>query len=176
MRRSLTMGIVILAILPRAVAARPSQKQLDAMASSGAIEENAPVKTSVEITIDAPRDRVWNLLTDVKDWPSWEHDVSSAKISGLPTSGTAFVWKTSGTNIQSRLALVVPESAFAWTGKAYGIHVIHQWKLQQLPGDRTLVQTEESADGPLVTVFYSSKKLEASDQRWLNDLKLAAER
>ncbi len=176
MRSLLTMGILILAMLPRAFAGRPSQKLLDEMASSGAIQENAPVKTSLEITIDAPRERVWNLLTDVKDWPSWEHDVTGTKISGLPTSGTAFVWTTSGANIQSRLALVVPENAFAWTGKSYGIHVIQQWKLQQLPGDRTLVRTEESADGPLITVFYSSKKLEASDQRWLNDLKKASER
>jgi len=38
-----------------------------------------------------------------------------------------------------------------------------------------LVKTEESMNGFLLSLFYSSKKLEQSDQRWLDRLKLAAE-
>jgi hypothetical protein len=38
-----------------------------------------------------------------------------------------------------------------------------------------MVKTDESMHGFLLTLFYSSKKLEETDQRWLDRLKLAAE-
>jgi hypothetical protein len=39
-----------------------------------------------------------------------------------------------------------------------------------------MVQTEESMSGFLLTLFYSSKELQAIDQTWLDRLKLEAER
>jgi hypothetical protein len=147
---------------------------LDQLARSGNIDESAPVRVSLEITINAAPEKVWGLLTDVKSWPRWQRDISKANISGALQSGTAFSW-TAGVNIQSRIALVQPLEQFAWTGTAYKAKAIHVWKLQRLPGDRTLVKTNESMEGFLLTLFYSSSKLKESDQRWLNYLKSAAE-
>jgi len=145
------------------------------LARSGRIRENAPVKASLEITIHAPVEKVWGLLTDVTNWPKWQPDISSTQIAGPLEYGTAFSWTIGGTRIESQIALVRPYEQFAWTGRAYMARAIHVWKLQRVSGDQTLVKTEESMNGFLLSLFYSSKKLEQSDQRWLDRLKLAAE-
>jgi uncharacterized protein YndB with AHSA1/START domain len=168
----ISISVVILLVI---LAANPSEEQADQLARSGKIQENAPVKASIEITVNASPERVWGLLTDVKNWPRWQHDITSAEISGPLESGTTFSWKTGGPAIQSRIALVQPGEQFGWTGKAYGARAIHLWKLKRLPDGHTVVKTEESMNGFLLTLFFSSKKLEESDQRWLDNLKSAAE-
>jgi uncharacterized protein YndB with AHSA1/START domain len=145
------------------------------LAGEGKIRQDASVKTSVEITIHAPAERVWRVLTDVNDWPKWQPDISATDIHGPLEAGTTFSWTTGGTHIKSRIALVEPDAQFAWTGKAYRVQAIHVWKLQRLSDDRTLVKTEESMNGFLLTLFYSSKKLEETDRRWLDRLKAASE-
>jgi uncharacterized protein YndB with AHSA1/START domain len=152
--------------------ARISDEEL---ARSGKIREDAPVKASVEINIHAPVEKVWLLLTDVTNWPKWQPDISVARIAGPLEAGTAFSWTTGSTRIESRIALVEPYEQFAWTGRAHWVKAIHVWKLQRLSSDETLVRTSESMHGFILTLFYSSKKLEQADQRWLDRLKLAAE-
>ena len=147
----------------------------DELARSGQICENAPVKASLEITIHAPVEKVWLLLTDVANWPKWQPDISATRMAGPLESGTAFSWTTGGTRIESRITLVQPYEQFAWTGRVHWVKAIHVWRLRRLSDDQTLVKTEESMDGFLLTLFYSSKKLEQTDQRWLDRLKLAAE-
>jgi len=155
------------------LAAGASNEQL---AREGKIRESASVKASVEIAIHASAEKVWRVLTDVNDWPKWQPDISATDIHGPLEAGTRFSWTTGGTRIESRIALVEPTAQFAWTGKAFGAKAIHVWKLQRLSGDQTLVKTDESMDGFLLKIFYSSKKLAESDRRWLDRLKAASER
>src|SRR5580704_481071 len=130
----------------------------DQLAHSGKIREDAPVKASLEITIHAPVEKVWLLLTDVRGWPKWQTDISTAEIAGPLQAGSSFSWTTGGTHIQSRVALVQPYDQFAWTGKAFGATAIHVWKLSRLADGRTIVRTDESMRGFLLALFYSSKK------------------
>ena len=154
------------------LAATASNEQL---AREGKTRQDASVKASVEITIHAPAEKVWRVLTDVNHWPKWQPDISAAEIHGPLEAGATFSWTTGGTRIESRIALVKPYEQFAWTGKAYTAHAIHVWKLQQRPDGQTSVQTDESMDGFLLRVFFSSKKLEETDRRWLDRLKAASE-
>lgn len=147
----------------------------DELARSGKIRENAPVKVSLEIAVHAPIEKVWLLLTDVRGWPKWQTDISTAEMTGPLQAGTAFSWTTGGTHIKSRLALVQPYNQFAWTGAASGATAIHVWKLSRVADNQTMVRTDESMRGFLLSLFYSSKKLEETDRRWLDCLKLAAE-
>jgi uncharacterized protein YndB with AHSA1/START domain len=147
----------------------------DELARSGKVREDAPVKASLEITVHAPIEKVWLLLTNVRGWPKWQTDISTAEMTGPLQAGTAFSWTTGGTHIKSRLALVQPYNQFAWTGAALGATAIHVWKLSRLADNQTIVKTDESMHGFLLTLFYSSKKLEETDQRWLDRLKVAAE-
>lgn len=152
-----------------------SNDRLIQLAQEGKIQENAPVKASSQITIIAKPERVWALLTDVNDWPKWQSDITKAEMRGPLQPGTEFTW-TSGAQIRSRLALVQAPQMLAWTGQAYQAKAIHVWRLESAPNGQTLVSTSESMDGFMLSVFYSSKKLKGSQERWLKGLKVAAER
>jgi hypothetical protein len=149
---------------------------LDLLASNGTTQIDAPIKTSLEIVIQAPVEKVWSLLTTVDEWPQWQTAIKEAHIDGPVANGTTFVWSTGSMHIHSKLALVTPEAQLAWTGKAFSATAIHVWKLERLPGDRTRVTTVESMSGFLVSFFYSSRDLQVSDQFWLDRLKQEAER
>jgi uncharacterized protein YndB with AHSA1/START domain len=149
---------------------------LESLARAGAIESDAPIRASVEIVIQAPAEKVWSILTAVNNWPKWQKDIKEAEMIGPFASGTRFTWSSGGTRIQSKLALVEPYKEIAWTGTALNARAVHVWKLERLPGNKTLVQTEESMSGFLLTLFYSSKELQTIDQAWLDRLKREAER
>ena len=158
------------------IAMLSSQSHLDQLARSGVIDEKAPVKAHLAITINAPAEKVWGLLADLKNWPKWQPDISDVELSGPVQSGSSFSWSTGGSEIHSKIAVVRPQERLVWTGTAYGAKAIHAWTLERLPGGRTLVKTDESMNGFLLSFFYSSEKLKEGDQRWLDDLKQAAER
>jgi uncharacterized protein YndB with AHSA1/START domain len=149
---------------------------LDHLAASGQIQPDAPVKASLHLAIDAPPERIWSLLTHVSDWPRWHAAIKQVQLNGPVAPGTAFTWTLGSTGIHSRIALVSPNAAFAWTGSAYMAKAIHVWKLQPLSNGRTLVAVDESMDGFLLKHFYSSDELRAADKSWLDDLKRAAEK
>jgi hypothetical protein len=149
---------------------------LESLARAGAIESDAPIKASVEIVIQAPAEKVWTILTAVNNWPEWQSDIEEAEMIGPLERGTTFTWSSGGTRIQSKIALVDPYKEIAWTGTALNATAVHVWKLERLPGNKTMVQTEESMSGFLLTFFYSSKELQATDRTWLDRLKREAER
>ena len=177
MRRWLTIMIVTSALALLSVRALHGRGEaLEALARSGTIQSDAPIKASVEIVIQAPVKKVWNLLISVNDWPKWQTAIKEAHIDGPVASGTTFTWSTGAADIHSKLALVTPQQQIAWTGSALNGHAVHVWKLERLPGNATRVITNESMSGFLLTRFYSSEELESSDRFWLDRLKHEAER
>lgn len=147
--------------------------RFERLASSGEIENNAPVRASSEIAIHASPVKVWHVLSDIDRWPTWQPNISVAKINGSLQTGTTFSFTYGGSKIESRIALVRPDKQLGWTGTTFGATAIHVWNLQPLPGGGTLVKTEESLDGLLLRLklFYSSKDLAKSHQLWLEALK-----
>ncbi len=164
--------IAVLLLLPIAQA----QDRLNRLAHGGQIDESAPVKAHSEIVIDAPPERGWHVLIGVKDWPQWQKNVESADIAGPVAPGTPFTWKTGGAEIHSQITVARPMEQFVWTGVAFNAHAILVWNLQRLPDGRTQVKTSESMSGFMLTLFYSSKQLEATHHDWLTSLKLTAEK
>ncbi len=153
-----------------------SQEKLQPLAAQGQIQDDAPVKASSEIAIQASPETVWKILTGIDEWPEWQSTVSSARMDGPLQPGTTFVWKSGSAAIQSRLALVQRNQQIGWTGTAYKAHAIHLWSLQPLPNGGTLVKTKESMDGFMLSFFYSSKDLATSLDVWLQALKHRAEK
>jgi len=147
----------------------------DNLAAQGMINERAPVKTRVQIIIQAPAARIWGLLTNIKGWATWQPDISEVAIQAAPAVTVPFTWSTGGMRIHSTIRLFDPDRAVGWTGRAFHIHAIHVWALSPLPDGRVLVETRESMDGWLVDRFYSSRELQDSDRKWLERLKKAAE-
>ena len=47
------------------------------------IDPDAPVAGTSEIVIEAPPDTVWDVLTAIDDWPTWNPDVKEASLGTL---------------------------------------------------------------------------------------------
>jgi len=140
------------------------------------INNNAPVKCSKTITINARSKRVWEVLTNINNWANWQTDISIPKLQGELKQGTTFVWKTGGVKINSTLHTVNPYKQFGWTGKTFGMFAIHNWALTENEG-KTIVTVEESMEGFFAILLKKpfNKNLEKGMQRWLALLKTACE-
>ncbi|NUW33573.1 SRPBCC family protein [Nonomuraea sp. SMC257] len=140
------------------------------------IDDTAPVVVRLDIDIDAPLQKVWNLHTDVNSWTTWQPDITAASADGPLLPGSVFRWSTFGLDIVSTVHAVEPGSRTLWGGPAHGITGVHQWTFAQ-HGPRTRVRTEESWDGEPILADPDGMRqaLEASLTSWLGHLKRAAE-
>ncbi len=95
------------------------------------INENAPVKCSKSISINAQPEKVWRILTDINNWSSWQTDISNPKLTGNLTPNSTFKWKTGGAKINSTIHTVNYLNQFGWTGKTFGMLAVHNWTIAQ---------------------------------------------
>ncbi|MBD3630038.1 SRPBCC family protein [Cyclobacterium sp.] len=141
------------------------------------INKNAPVKCSKTITINASSKKVWEIITNIDNWATWQTDISKPKMNGELKPKTTFDWKTVGANIHSTLHTVEPFKNFGWTGKTLGVLAIHNWTLTETNG-RTKVSVDESMEGFFAKLLKKSfnKNLEKGMQTWLELLKEVCEK
>jgi hypothetical protein len=163
------------AIVASLAGCSPPNSKLEALAKNGAIQEMAPVKADASILIGAPLPRVWELISDIDRWSTWQPDITKAALHGPLAAESKFNWNGGGTSVESTLMLVKPLKAISWTGRALGLRAVHVWTLATEPDGRVLVRTRESMDGFPITLLYPSAKLQKSDTYWLARLKQAAE-
>src|SRR5207244_591763 len=116
------------------------------------VKERAPAVSSAEIEVAADPELVWDVLTAMEDWPSWNPEVQWASMEGELTKGSRFRWKAGPSTITSTLQRVERPRLIAWTGKTVGLRAIHVYRLEA-PGVGTLVSTAESWEGPVARVF-----------------------
>lgn len=119
------------------------------------VDSTAPVVAHSETEIAADAATVWDLLTSVNAWPSWNPDVKSASIGGGFTPGARFRWKPGPSTINSTVQQADPPERAAWTGKTLGIKAIHVHRLEAHDGG-TLVHSDESWDGLLPRLLRGS--------------------
>lgn len=141
------------------------------------INNNAPVKASKTITINASSEKVWAVITNINNWAIWQTDISHPQLNGTLLANTTFDWKTGGAKIHSTLHTVEAFKHFGWTGKTMGMYAIHNWTLTETNG-QTTVQVDESMEGFLAKLFKKSfnKNLEKGMQHWLDLLKQECEK
>lgn len=135
------------------------------------IDRNAPVIVELETTVHAPIEKVWRLHTDIDAWPSWNPDVSSARLRGGLAVGATFDWQTHGLVIASTVAELVPGRRIVWGGPAHGIEGVHVWTFEEIEGG-VLVRTRESWAGAPVEADPEGMRaaLEGSLRSWLTAL------
>lgn len=145
--------------------------------ASESIHNEAPVKTYQEITIDAPSQKIYQIMSDINHWAEWHQDVKESRLNGPFKKGSSFDWKSGGLTIHSTLHTTIPDQKIGWSGKAFGAFAIHNWSFIEHDG-KTIVKVEESMEGWLVYLMQNTfqKGLENSLQVWLRNLKLEAER
>lgn len=61
------------------------------------INNNAPVKCSMTITINAGSEKVWTVMSDIDNWATWQTDISNPKLKGELKPGATFDCKTGWT-------------------------------------------------------------------------------
>jgi uncharacterized protein YndB with AHSA1/START domain len=125
------------------------------VASLTGINEEAPIVGRSEIEIDAAPEVVWDLLTAIDRWPSWNPDVKSMTMEGPPAEGSVFRWKAGPGTITSTIRRIEPPRLIAWTGKTLGIRAIHFYRLEPREGG-TFVRTEESYEGLVARILRGS--------------------
>lgn len=140
------------------------------------INRKAPVIASVETVIDAPVERVWEVLTAIRDWPSWNPAVTSVSMLGEFVPGTDFHWKADGVMIISTLQEIDLHQRIVWTGRIPFIRAIHVWTFEERDG-KTLVHNDESFQGWLAWLLSGpfTRMLAASLEKGLQSLKRACE-
>jgi uncharacterized protein YndB with AHSA1/START domain len=139
------------------------------------IDERAPVTTTYEVRINAPVQRVWELLSKPLGWPTFAAGIHDVHLDGAVTEDGRFTWVSGKSHIKSRFAVVDPGRELTWTGVSSGFKVVHRHLLEATGDGGTRVRCEESMAGPLLVLFYSSAKMQADIKKWLTALKAAAE-
>jgi hypothetical protein len=119
------------------------------------IDRTAPAYAEGSIAVDAPRDAVWNVLTDFTSWPNWSPGVKTMRIDGPVANGARFRWKSGPGTIKSRIEQLDAPRAVAWSGTTVGIKAQHAWELDEVDG-RTTVTTRESWRGLVVRLLHRS--------------------
>ncbi|GAA3140322.1 SRPBCC family protein [Nonomuraea roseoviolacea] len=156
--------------------AGPSIERLhEEYAKKGRLDDDAPVRSSSSVVVDAPAGKVWRLLADMRNWPDWRSDAYVVELGEIEPDAT-FRWNIRGSAIRSTFAVVDPERELTWTGVAMGcFKAIDRMRLEETGDGRTRVTVEESMSGPLLTLFYSDAKLRQGHDDLLRVLKAAAE-
>jgi uncharacterized protein YndB with AHSA1/START domain len=101
------------------------------------INKNAPVAALGEIEISSDPKAVWDVMTAIDSWPSWNPEIKSAHLNGEFAKGSSFEWESGPGTVGSTIQEVEPLRTLAWTGKTLGIKAIHVWHLEPL-GDKTM--------------------------------------
>lgn len=140
------------------------------------VNQAAPVVASATIEIQAPVERVWQVLTDIENWPEWQRAVTEATLRGSLAAGSEFIWRAGGLTFHSRLHTVVPNQVVGWTGKTMGVSAIHNWQLSHQNGVTT-VAVSENLSGFLPWLLRKKfrRDLEAGMAKNLAELKAASE-
>lgn len=140
------------------------------------VNHSAPVYHSEEITINAPVEQVWDILTKIDEWPEWQAAVSEARLDGSLREGATFKWKAAGTSLTSQIHTIRQYREFGWTGKAIGTSAVHNWYFADL-GGQTKLRVEESLEGflPKLLKGFFQKTLAKGMRTSLEELKHDAE-
>jgi hypothetical protein len=146
-------------------------------AAESGVGQGAPVVASSDTEIAAAREVVWDLLTDIEHWPTWNPDVKSVSMRDRLAAGSEFRWQAGPGTITSTLQHVEAPRRVAWSGKTFGIDALHVYVLEARDGT-TLVRTEESYDGVVARLFRRrlKKTLDGALESGLRHLKTEAER
>lgn len=140
------------------------------------INQEAPVVQSKEIIINAAPEKVWNVLTNIKAWGSWNTKINDIILNEELNAGAVFSWKINGSKIKSKIHTFKQNQVLGWTGKTFGATAIHNWYLEPTESG-TKVMVEESLDGWILHLIKKKMNKQLADdmQYWLEQLKIESE-
>ena len=144
------------------------------LAKEGRINENASIKDQHSIIINAPIDKVWEILADLSNWPTWNEDISKVVVNGDLEEGSRFSWVYNGNKINAEIQLLKEPNELAWSGKARWVKEIYVWQLES-DENQTIVTLSASLSGSFTIFVNSHQKVYRELIQWVECLKKAAE-
>lgn len=154
----------------------PSMEMLhEQYAKRGRVDDRAPVRAAHQVQIGAPIGRVWDLLSDPRRWPDIDPAIHDVHLDSPPRADELFRWANGKVRMRSRFAVLDPDREVTWTGSATGARAVHRHLLDPVAGNGTRLRSEESLSGPMLALFFPSRKLHAALVFWLDAIKAAAE-
>ncbi|HLV72419.1 MAG TPA: SRPBCC family protein [Vulgatibacteraceae bacterium] len=136
----------------------------------GRIDETAPVTSSSEVVVDAPAERVWEVLADLRGWETWAPGFRIRAL-GAVEPHREFRWAQNGTPLRSRFAVVSPGRELSWAGSALGLYRAVDRMVLTPEDGRTRVTLQESFDGPFARFVFGERRLRAAHETRLAALK-----
>jgi hypothetical protein len=133
------------------------------------------------IDIAATPERVWSLLIDCVQWPSWyKHctDVSMLRGGPLLSAQSKFRFKTLGFYFEPDIETFEPFKTLIWSAKGpAGTRGAHAWYIERKTGGCRVI-TEEAQRGVLLAFIggRTRRTLLTSHEEWLRALKVLAEK
>ena len=135
-----------------------------------------PIFARSETDVSASPRRVWAVLADIEQWPTWNPAVRGATLEGDLEATTPFRWAAgAGTNACVLSAVDAPRT-LAWKGHSMGIGHQQVWRIEQRP-DGCHVSTARSMTGLLARLFSGrlQQRLQGDLDTWVQLLKLEVE-
>ena len=144
------------------------------LAKEGKINENAGVKDQHSIIINASIEKVWDILTDLNEWPEWNKEVKKMVVDGDIAKKTNFYWTMGRYKAHSQVQQIIKPTTFSWTGKSYFVKRIYVWSLEA-DGNQTIVTVSTSLQGMLSVLVENHQKVYNELLNWLECLKKKTE-
>ena len=138
-----------------------------------------PIEVRNETVIHASAERVWDLLTDVKRWPSWYRACRWVRVesTGSTAQSLVFRWKAHPVELRSAVVAAARPHSFAITADAVGLHAERTFTIRPAPdGVSTVVVSHETQVGvlPRLGRVFLAPRLHAANQAMFEDLARAA--
>lgn len=125
--------------------------------------------------IDAPVDKVWDVLVNVKEWETWNPYTKSAATSAKLQKDTPFSWGWNGHKHRSTVRRCRAPFSLAWTSHTFWIRKIIVWELEDSE-NKTIATLSASMQGLLIIFMNSHVKVHDELIEWLELLKMESER
>ena len=137
------------------------------------------LEVAVAIDIDAPRERIWGLITDASRIPEWNSTITS--LSGSIKEGEKIELKSTldpSRTFKLKVSDVVANEQMKWSdGFAPMFRGVRTYRLEDLGGGRTRFSMSEVLSGLMLPMIAGSlPDFAPSFEAWAADLKREAER
>ena len=118
------------------LAGRPSTCSTRRTRSSRRTDPDAPIFATHHVVIDAPVERVWEVLSHPDGWTGVDPTIRNVRLEGGVVEGARFTWRNGKAKLASRFAVVDPGHELTWTGHVMGSKVVHRHVLDPTVGWR----------------------------------------
>ncbi len=114
------------------------------------------MEQSTQVEVEAPVERVWEVLQDVERWPEWASTVTSVRRlddGPLALGSRARIEQPRIPPTEYEVTALDPGRSFTWTARGPGVRTTARHALEPRDAGRTRVTLSVEQSGPLGVVM-----------------------